>query len=144
MSKDPFGFAEASEDAGPAIDLDAFAPKPKPVDRQAAEAASAVAQDSGFSRRTARPRDQKPEPETPPPPASKGARRRISIAEAVGREDERYSDQQRAQLNVLAPLPIVMRWRELVRGADAPAWSILEQAMDALASQSTTPRRGEG
>jgi hypothetical protein len=129
MAKDNFGFADAARDLE--VDLAAFEPKAKPVDRKSAQAASEVAQDAGFSRRTTKPREPKP---AAAPAPHKGARRRISISEAIGRE-ERYPDSQRAQLNVLAPLPVLIRWRELVKGADAPAWTILEKAMDALAAQ---------
>jgi len=137
MGKDNFGFAAAAEEPG--IDLAAFEPRAKPVDRKAAEAATAVAQDAGFSRRAPRSKDALPAVKSP----AKAARRRISISEAIGLE-ERYPDAQRAQLNVLAPLPVLLRWRELVKGTDAPAWTILEKAMDALAAQSSAPRGGEG
>ena len=140
--KDPFDFgAAASDGAGAGIDLAMFAPKAKPVDRDAADAASAVAQDAGFSRRTVRSREPKPPVQAPPPAVSRGARRRIPISQAIGFED-RYPDTQRAQLNVLAPVPIVLRWRELVKGIDAPAWAVLEKAMDALIAQSAGSQGG--
>lgn len=146
--KDPFGFGSATAEAdSPSVDLEMFAPKPKAVDRSAAEAASVVAQGAGFSRRTAAPRAAK----TPVAPAAapsarpaKGARRRIPLSQAVGYED-RYPDSERAQLNVLAPLPVVLRWREIVKNNNGPAWAVLEKAMDALAAQAGDGRdRGEG
>ena len=49
------------------------------------------------------------------------------------------------QLNVLAPLPVVLRWREIVKNNNGPAWAVLEKAMDALAAQSGDgPERAEG
>ncbi|MHB8285663.1 MAG: hypothetical protein ACYDD1_13415 [Caulobacteraceae bacterium] len=141
-AKDPFDFqAAAAEDTNPGLDLDMFAPKAKPFDRDAARAASAVAQDAGFSRRGGRTRDSE---EPPPPVARKSARGRIAISQAIGGFEDTYPDSQRAQLNMLAPLPVVMRWRELVKGSDAPAWAILEKAMDALAAQLAEQRRGPG
>lgn len=144
MAQDTFGFAAAADDSDPALDLAAFAPKPKPVDRKAAAAASEVAQDAGFSRRTAKPRERKADPVPAPTPAPKGARRRISISEAIGRSEERYSAEQRAQLNLLAPLPVVLRWRELTKSENEPAWVLLERAMDALEAQGAKTRRGQG
>ncbi|MBS0363384.1 MAG: hypothetical protein JSR98_18565 [Proteobacteria bacterium] len=144
MAQDTFGFAAAADDSDPAVDLAAFAPKPKPVDRKAAAAASEVAQDAGFSRRTTKPREAKPAAAPAPASAPKGARRRISISEAIGRTEERYSDEQRAQLNLLAPLPVVLRWRELTKGENEPAWVLLERAMDALEAQGGKTRRGQG
>ncbi|OYW97108.1 MAG: hypothetical protein B7Z12_22160 [Caulobacter vibrioides] len=54
------------------------------------------------------------------------------INDLLGIKD-RYPETQRAQLNLLAPVPVVLRWRQLVAGANGrPAWEVLEQAMDAL------------
>ncbi len=142
-STDPFGFGEAATDADASVDLEAFAPKAKPVDREAAKAASAVAQDAGFSRRSTKAKDAEPEPAPAPAATLKGARRRIPISQVIGYED-RYPDTERAQLNVLAPVPVVLRWRELVKGLDTPAWAVLEKAMDALSAQAGELRRGAG
>jgi len=135
--KDPFGFKGAVDTAAdpaeqPSVDLAAFEPKAKPVDRGAAVVASEVARSEGFSRRTApsKPARTPAAPDARPTPV-KGARRRIPLSQAVGFED-RYPDTERAQLNVLAPLPVVLRWRDLLKGHDGPAWALLEKAMDAL------------
>lgn len=151
--KDPFGFGAATAEADPPegdtpeVDLAMFAPKPKAVDRSAAEAASAVAQGAGFSRRTARTKTAKPAPEPAEPPVTrpaKGARRRIPLSQAVGFED-RYPDSERAQLNVLAPLPVVLRWREIIKQNNGPAWVVLEKALDALEAQTSgEPGRTRG
>jgi hypothetical protein len=136
--KDPFGFSAATAgEERAAIDLDMFAPRAKAVDRHAAEAASSVAQGAGFSRRTV------VRVAEPPPPPARSARRRIPISQAVGYED-RYPDSERLQLNVLAPLPVAMRWREMMKSQNAPAWVLLEEAMDALAAQRADPTRSRG
>jgi hypothetical protein len=143
----PFGF-EGLNDGG--LDLTDFAPKAKVVDRDKAEATREVARDNGFTRRAA----SKPAAEKAPPPrpaapiapvakaapvvvtAGAGKKRRVNITELLGIQD-RYPESERAQLNMLAPVPVVMRWRGLVKQAgDLPAWEILEQAMDALEAQS--------
>jgi hypothetical protein len=76
---------------------------------------------------------------TPSPERSR--KRRVNITELLGLQD-RYPESERAQLNMLAPVPVVLRWREMVRqGGDLPAWEILERAMDALEAQA---RAGKG
>jgi hypothetical protein len=125
-AKDPFGFTAAAEDAGgEGVDLSLFEPKTRPVDRRAADVASQVAQDAGFSRRVTPAKAS--QALTPP----RSPKRRISIAQAVGRED-RFPDSERAQVNVLAPVPVVLRWRELLKSRPGPAWEVLEEAMDAM------------
>ena len=111
---DPFGFDHAAA-TSTGLDLDAFAPQSRPVDRHAIDAARAVARDEGFTRRTAAP-DRISEPSF-----------------------NRYPDSDRAQLNILAPVPIVLRWRTLVQTHQVPAWEILDAAMDALEASGVDP-----
>jgi hypothetical protein len=132
MAKDPFGFDAAASDDD--MDLSAFAPKPKPVDRKAAQAVREVARDAGFTRRAASKAEPPPAPEPPPP--GKSRKRRVNITELLGIQD-RYPETERAQLNMLAPVPVVLRWRKLVQAHQLPAWEILERAMDALETQGT-------
>ncbi|OYW26887.1 MAG: hypothetical protein B7Z44_14290 [Caulobacter sp. 12-67-6] len=135
----PFGFEGLGDGS---LDLTDFAPKPKVVDRDKAEVTREVARDNGFTRRAVSKPAGKATPSvvapvggtkaTPAP--EKGRKRRVSIAELLGLED-RYPESERAQLNMLAPVPVALRWRGLVREANLPAWEILEQAMDALEAQ---------
>lgn len=150
----PFGFDGLND----GLDLDAFAPKAKVVDRDKAAATREVASEAGFTRRTASPAPAAPKASPPrpapvpkaegpkavaavAPAAEKSRKRRVNIAELLGIED-RYPDSERAQLNMLAPVPVVMRWRKLVRETNLPAWEILEQAMDAMEAKSG--RGGKG
>ena len=131
---DPFGFDSAAE-AADALDISAFAPKPRTVDRPAVEASRAAARDAGFTRRTAAP--STPEPTEAAGPV-KGRKRRVNITEVLGLQD-RYPETERCQLNMLAPLPIALRWRALVQTHQVPAWEILEAAMDALDAAGVDP-----
>ena len=135
--EDPFGFAAAAETND--IDLSVFAPKPRQIDRVMAEAATEVAQDAGFTRRAVKPatapRDRSAA--KPVKTAERGRKRRVSLQELLGTED-RYPDSERAQLNLLAPVPVVLRWRQLVKDAGVPAWEVLERAMDALEAQAAS------
>ena len=137
---DPFGFDHAAA-TSTGLDLDAFAPQSRPVDRHAIDAARAVARDEGFTRRTAAP-DRISEPSFDRPSVTaapaKGRKRRVNITEVLGLQD-RYPDSERAQLNMLAPVPIVLRWRTLVQTHQVPAWEILDAAMDALEASGVDP-----
>jgi hypothetical protein len=137
---DPFDFGAAAQAGG--LDIDAFAPKPKSIDRASADAASEVAQDAGFTRRTpakAEPK-QRARAAAKARGADKGGKRRVNITELLGIED-RYPATERAQLNLLAPVPVVLRWRQLVKDASVPAWEVLERAMEALEAESATGAR---
>lgn len=138
-TNNPFGF-DGLNDGG--LDLADFAPKAKAVDRDKAAATRQVARDSGFTRRAPSPAPERPVV-TPPATVSQPApvavatskKRRVNITQLLGIQD-RYPESERAQLNMLAPVPVVMRWRGLVKQAgDLPAWEILERAMDALEAQ---------
>ncbi|HEX4181992.1 MAG TPA: hypothetical protein VHY34_01905 [Caulobacteraceae bacterium] len=133
--EDPFDFAAAADSDD--LDLSTFAPKPRAIDRVAAEAATEVAQDAGFTRRTvkAEPRARSPSTPKSPPTAPKPSKRRVNIQDLLGIED-RYPATERAQLNLLAPVPVVLRWRQLVKEASVPAWEVLERAMEALEATS--------
>lgn len=129
---DDFGFGSIGKNSE--VDLSAFEPKPKPIDRAAADAAAEVAEVSGFTRRAPAKSERKARAAAipAPKPAEKGGKARVNINDLLGIQD-RYPETQRAQLNMLAPVPVVMRWRQLVGGANGrPAWEVLEQAMDAL------------
>jgi hypothetical protein len=141
MTKDPFGFDAVAQQEP--LDLTAFAPKPRPVDRVSANAASEVAQDAGFTRRTAVRTEIPARAKTATAPvAAKAPKRRVNIHDLLGIED-RYPQSERAQLNMLAPVPVVLRWRQLVKDASVPAWEVLERAMEALeaGSGADTARR---
>jgi hypothetical protein len=137
---DPFDFGAAAQAGG--LDIDAFAPKPKSIDRASADAASEVAQDAGFTRRTPAKAEPKPRARAAAQArgADKGGKRRVNITELLGIED-RYPATERAQLNLLAPVPVVLRWRQLVKDASVPAWEVLERAMEALEAESATGAR---
>jgi hypothetical protein len=139
---DDFGFGSIGKDAD--IDLAAFEPKPKPIDRVSANAAAEVAEIAGFTRRTPTKAERKPraQPVAAAKPAEKGGKARVNINELLGIKD-RYPETQRAQLNLLAPVPVVLRWRQLVAGANGrPAWEVLEQAMDALEASQAASNAG--
>lgn len=140
-TNDPFGFETAREDE---VDLSAFAPKPKRIDKGAAAAASEVAQGAGFSRRTKPARAVRPAvapaPSVEPAPA-KPRGRRINVRELPG-ASERYADADKAQLNMLVPVPVLLRWRELCRTAGTPAWEVLERAIEALELDTAAPGGG--
>ena len=134
---DAFGFGAIGKDAE--VDLTAFEPKPKAIDRASAEAAAEVAEVAGFTRRAPAKTDRKPRAQTAAKAArggEKGGKGRVNINDLLGIED-RYPETQRAQLNLLAPVPVVLRWRQLVASANGrPAWEILERAMEALEATS--------
>jgi hypothetical protein len=130
---DSFGFAAIGKDAE--LDLSAFEPKPKAIDRVSAKAAAEVADGAGFTRRGPA-KAERPSLVKAVPPPEKGGKARVSINALLGIED-RYPDTHRAQLNVLAPVPVVLRWRQLVAASNGrPAWEVLEQAMEALEAAS--------
>lgn len=130
-AKDPFGFGSAAKEGE--VDLTLFAPKAKATDVKAAEVAAEVAQSAGFTRRT---EPAKPERRTraKAPEPVKGSKRRVNIQELIGVQD-RYPDSERAQINMLCPVPVVVRWRDLCKTADGPAWVLFERALDALEAQ---------
>ena len=127
MGKDPFGFVAVRAGEDPGLDIEAFAPKPRPTNRAAAEAVREVARTEGFTRRG----PSKTPPAELSPSDAKGRKRRVNITEILGIQD-RYPETERAQLNMLAPVPIVLRWRKLVAERQVPAWETLEAAMEAL------------
>lgn len=128
MGKDPFGFDSVAVEDSAELDIDAFAPKPRQTDRDAAEAVRQVARSAGFTRRA---KAATPAAEPTPAAQVKARKRRVNISELLGLQD-RYPDAERAQLNMLAPVPVVLRWRKLVTQRQQPAWEVLEAAMDAL------------
>lgn len=142
VERDEFGFDAIGK--GSDLDLSAFEPKPKSIDRASADAASEVAESAGFTRRT--PAKVEPKPNTKatmktPTATDKGRKRRVNINDLLGIED-RYPQTERAQLNLLAPVPVVLRWRQLVKDASVPAWEVLERAMEALEAKSAPGAAG--
>jgi len=135
--RDEFGFDAIGK--GDDLDLSAFEPKPKSIDRVSADAASAVAENHGFTRRT--PTRAEPKTKAPAKPVDKGRKRRVNINELLGIED-RYPETERAQLNLLAPVPVVLRWRRLVKDASVPAWEVLERAMEAREASTASGAAG--
>jgi hypothetical protein len=136
---DAFGFGAIGKDTE--IDLSAFAPKPKAIDNVAADAAAEVAEVAGFTRRAPAKSERRPRGKSAPAP-EKGAKGRVNINDLLGIQD-RYPATQRAQLNLLAPVPVVLRWRELVAASNGrPAWEILERAMEALEASSSPASAG--
>lgn len=127
MGKDPFGFDAVRVDDAQDFDIEAFAPKPRPTDRAAADAVREVARTEGFTRRGPSDRFES----NLPPIDGKPRKRRVNITELLGIQD-RYPETDRAQLNMLAPVPIVLRWRKLVTERQVPAWETLEAAMELL------------
>lgn len=134
MGKDPFGFDAVRIEENPGLDIEAFAPKPRPTNRAAADAVREVARNEGFTRRG----PSKTSPLAVPLPDVKGRKRRVNITEILGIQD-RYPETERAQLNMLAPVPIVLRWRKLVAERQVPAWETLEAAMEALEATRRKP-----
>jgi len=140
---DTFGFGAIGKDAE--IDLTAFEPKPRAIDRVSADAAAEVAEVAGFTSRRSTKADRKPRgPASAKTSAAgdKGGKARVNINDLLGIEDK-YPATQRAQLNLLAPVPVVLRWRELVAASKGrPAWAVLEQAMEALEASSASAADG--
>ena len=132
MTKDAFGFDGLAKGDDGDLDLSAFSPKARPVDRASAEATRTVARAAGFTRRSAA--TIPPPAPSPPAPVEKGRKRRVNITDLLGIQD-RYPEVERAQLNMLAPVPVVLRWRKLVQDAGLPAWEVLERAIEALDAQ---------
>lgn len=134
---DAFGFGAIGQDAE--VDLTAFEPKPKSIDRVSADAAAEVAEVAGFTRRAPTKSERRPRTQATGKAgktADRGGKGRVNINDLLGIED-RYPETQRAQLNLLAPVPVVLRWRQLVASANGrPAWEILERAMEALEATS--------
>ena len=129
-SPDPFGFAGAATDEPTGLDITAFAPQPRPVDRTVIAASREVARDNGFTRRAS-----SAPPAAEPATATRGSKRRVTVSEILGLQD-RYPDTERMQLNMLAPVPVALRWRALVQARQVPAWEILDAAMNALEARS--------
>jgi hypothetical protein len=120
---DQLDAAPATEEPRKGVDLSGFAPKRSPaIDRGAAEAARRVGEEGGFSSR-ARPAATKP--------ATRAGRSRLS--DIVGRT---VIEGDKAQLNMLAPADICVRFKELQRQrGDTASWQTLAAALDALEAQ---------
>lgn len=142
MGKDPFGFEAVRVEDAQDLDIEAFAPKPRPTDRAAANAVRELARTEGFTRRGPSDRSES----NLSLADGKPRKRRVNITELLGIQD-RYPQTDRAQLNMLAPVPIVLRWRKLVTERQVPAWETLEAAMELLetaqSGSQTRPAAGE-
>lgn len=134
-----FGFAAAMTGAkptahpepAPSVDLSGFDEDTvtPAVDHQAAKVAEKIAQGRGFtSRAGVTPRNPAKTAPRPEKPASR--RQRVRMAEVVAREPEARADEDRAQLNINAPVSVVRRFKELERRQGARAWQLLERMLD--------------
>lgn len=122
-------FASLEQDSAPVanppktVDISGFKPRERPaIDRGAAEAARRVGEEAGFASR-ARPATPKTSP--------KAGRSRLS--DIVGRN---VIEGDKAQLNMLAPAELCLRFTEIQRQrGDAARWQTLAAALDALEAQ---------
>lgn len=135
MADDMFGFGaakDAGEDRQPdnGLDLDDFKPEPKSVDRGLAEEGRAVGAQHGIRRRE--PARTRPVEAAPPEPSPKKGGGRIKVTEAYQRKEERYSGVPRAQLNALAPVPVVQAWKRLAEELGGEQWRMIEDAIPLL------------
>ncbi|MGQ3044117.1 MAG: hypothetical protein ACT6R7_16815 [Brevundimonas aurantiaca] len=124
---DPFAGVNQA-DAPPAeapgrktIDLSDFGPKTAPaIDRGAADAARRAGEESGFASRA---RSTPTKATTP-----KAGRSRLS--DIVGRPA--VIEGEKAQVNILAPADVCLRFKDLQRQRGEAAWQTLAAALDAL------------
>ena len=56
------------------------------------------------------------------------AKGRIKLSELDPAPKERFAGEARGQLNILAPAPIILAWRQLVQETGAPQWELIEEA----------------
>jgi len=123
-SSDAFGFeAIGAERKG--LDLSGFARAPETaIDRPAAEAAREVADAAGFQSRgkAVSPRRAGQGRATSPG--------KVKISDLIG--PPVVPDEPRAQLNMMAPASLIVRFKEIERERGVRAWEVLKAALDAL------------
>ncbi len=119
---DTIGFSSINED-DEKLDLSAFTPRPKPVDRRAAEITRSTTSGEGFQRRVKR---EEALPDVKPPSTAK---KRVRMTQAMGVVD-RYAVSERVQINCLAPVPVAKRWKDIVGHDPRQSWEILEEMLD--------------
>lgn len=135
MGDDMFGFGAARNAGGEGpeadgLDLGDFKPEPKSVDRGLAEEGRAVGAQHGIRRREPLKSREAPRPEPVPTPKKGGGR--IKVTEAYQRKEDRYSGVPRAQLNALAPVPVVQAWKRLAEELGVEQWRMIEDAIPLL------------
>lgn len=113
--------ASTGEGERKGVDLSGFGPKRAPaIDRGAADAARRAGEAGGFVSRA------RPAPTKPTTP--KAGRSRLS--DIVGRPAVIEGD--KAQVNILAPADVCLRFKDLQRQRGEAAWQTLAAALDAL------------
>jgi hypothetical protein len=125
---DNFGFGQAAEEAEfkvPAI-------APKKVDRGGAEVAREAGAQEGVYRRVVTsavpaPKSASRASRTPDTAAGK-AKGRVKLSELDPAPKERFAGEARGQLNILAPAPVILAWRQLVQETGIPQWELIEEA----------------
>ena len=123
-SSDAFGF-EAIGEERKGLDLSGFTRSPgAAIDRPAAEAAREVADAAGFQSRgkPASPRRAGQGRANPPG--------KVKISDLIGRPD--VPDEPRAQLNMMAPASLIVRFKKIEHERGVRAWEVLKAALDAL------------
>jgi hypothetical protein len=123
-----FGFGEAAEEAEfkvPAI-------SPKKVDRGGAQVAREAGAQEGVHRRVVTSAASAPKSSSrasrTAATATGKAKGRVKLSELDPTPKERFAGEARGQLNILAPAPIILAWRQLVQDTGAPQWELIEEA----------------
>jgi hypothetical protein len=117
--------AEEAEFKVPAI-------APKKVDRGGAEVAREAGAQEGVHRRVVTsaapaPKSAARASRTPATAAGK-AKGRVKLSELDPAPKERFAGEARGQLNILAPAPVILAWRQLVQETGIPQWELIEEA----------------
>jgi hypothetical protein len=130
-----FGFGEAAEEA----DFKVPAIAPKKVDRGGAQIARDAGAEQGVHRRVVSPAASASKPAARASRASAAvpakAKGRVKLSELDPTPKERFAGEARGQLNILAPAPIILAWRQLVQDSGAPQWELIEEAVKLLREQ---------
>jgi hypothetical protein len=128
MMSDNFGFGQAAEEAEfkvPAI-------APKKVDRGGAEVAREAGAQEGVHRRVVAPASSAPKSaaraSSMAAAVSGKAKGRVKLSELDPIPKERFAGEARGQLNILAPAPVILAWRQLVQETGIPQWELIEEA----------------
>lgn len=132
MMPGDFGFGEAAEEA----EFKVPAVTPKKVDRGGAEVAREAGAHEGVHRRVvasstaaANPAARASRTSATAPGKAKG---RVKLSELDPAPKERFAGEARGQLNILAPAPVILAWRQLVQDSGLPQWELIEEAVKLL------------